>query len=1288
MVLRKVGKILLFCLAGALGLILLLMLAVKLALDRVPQYQAEIKEWVHGRIGYHVDFAHVAPALHRYGLELSFEKVELRSKDNQRVLARAAGARVGADLWQFFHGGKLFALRIELDSPDIVIVRVSRDQFALASEIALGGGNTSLPTMKLDELPEGTLAIRSGVIRITNWNPALSELKLSDLNLNLRSSDRSASLRVDAQLPAVLGGTVSVQGTADGTGGLATLDWTALVRTQGLSFDAWHRMLPRYLNRVGSGSGGFEVAARGRGSSLAHADIEFDAQNVMTQLTDEPGVKFDEIAGAFTVTHSGDRWTLLGRRVRALRAGHRDPDSEFDVSWRGDDGLLELRARASYLRAETLLPLAGLLPQKDLRDRLQDAAPSGEWTDMHVDLLRAQTADPWQIDVRARFRGVGFAPAGRAPGLRGLSGTLAGTQSGGRIDLDTREGVFTWPAEYSQPVALENFKTTLYWKRTPDELLVATPSIELKTRDAAVHGLFAWRQPSDGSSPVLTLAVAVDNGNVANTKLYLPKLFIAPSGLTWLNRAFVAGHLSHADVVLQGPVRSYPFRDGSGVFLARAHIDGLTLDYKEGWPVAQNLAVLAEFRNQGMSVQLSSGHIGNLTVQGGNARFVDFKTAELQLHTTVSGDAADALMYLRSTPLDAAAEHVFSAVEASGPLQAEVDLFLPFKEFDHRHTLVRTHLHGVSLNRLGSTLTATELTGDADVDGAQVSHADVRGKIMGGSFQMQTRAPRNRPATRTILVFNGNLTGDALHSALSLPASIPLEGTTDWHAVLRMAPEPARERSLRLNGNLVGLAFDLPDPLAKPADVSLPSAVDIQWPSNGGAQIHVAMGSVLRARLSLDSDADGSKLGKLAVTFGAGPGEPLAFSDSQPVNTGGSIGRLDLAGWLKLYTPDKNAKPLTDFVRSAKFDVAQIDYLGMSFLDVSLDLAVTDAGWRIGIGGPNVVGSITLPGAAESGNPWKLDFERLKFVDGPGRAPGGATAQNTPDTAPGSGDPSGANPHGIPAVDFHAAELIWDGRQFGDVQATLRKLDDGISLQQLTVTGANFSANAQGEWRGKDAGLAHIEGTLTSTDVGATMKDLGYDAVIEAKTGKMDFDLKWAGAPTSAALSLATGHVQAALDKGQLTGIKPGAGRVMGLTSLAALPRRLELDFSDLTDKGLAFDTIRGDFELHDGSAYTDNVLVKGPAAEIGLIGRVGLKNKDYDQTAVVTGNVSSTLPLAAFAAGPVIGGAVLLFSQVFKQPLKGLARGYYRITGSWDNPIVERIKSAGAAAATAEAPK
>ncbi len=72
------------------------------------------------RPAYHIGFAHVSPAFRWYGPELYFEQLELRSKDDQRVLARAAGGRVAADIWQLIRSGKLLAGRIEVDSPNIV----------------------------------------------------------------------------------------------------------------------------------------------------------------------------------------------------------------------------------------------------------------------------------------------------------------------------------------------------------------------------------------------------------------------------------------------------------------------------------------------------------------------------------------------------------------------------------------------------------------------------------------------------------------------------------------------------------------------------------------------------------------------------------------------------------------------------------------------------------------------------------------------------------------------------------------------------------------------------------------------------------------------------------------------------------------------------------------------------------------------------------------------------------------------------------------------------------------
>jgi uncharacterized protein (TIGR02099 family) len=1275
---RKTGKILLYIAAGFLGVVLLLMLAVKLALDRVPAYQAEIIDLVHRQTGFHIRFAHVSPSLRWYGPELYFDKLELRSKDDRRVLARAAGGRIAADVWRLIRSGKLLAGRVQLEAPDIMVARLGPDSFALASEIELGRQDTGAAPLSLDDLPAGKFAIRHGRLTVINWNPSLPQLVLNDVNLEVRRDLDTLAVGAEARLPAILGGTLTVAATAQGLADTQTMAWNTIARARDIAFPGWRLLLPDYLSTLNGGTGGFELAAHGVGESLAAANLDFRAKAVSTLLTDGTGAKFDQISGSLDLSHSEDRWTMVGRRVQALQAGRHDPLSEFNISWRGTDlGLLELRARASYLRADSLLPLTGLLPQKDLRERLRDIAPTGEWSDAYLELVRDAAADPWRMQVQATFRGVGYAPFGRAPGFRGITGSIYGNQNGGRVDLDTQGALVAWPGQWPQPVPFDSLSGTIYWKRTTDDLLIASPELKAANRDGSLHLQGFWQQHTGGDSPLLTLVGGIENGNATAAHTYYPRLQMAPSALAWLDRAFTAGHLANAQFVLQGPIRHFPFRDESGLFLVRCSIDGMSLDYQPGWPRIENISAQAEFRNEGLSVRLRSANAGRIKFESGDARFADFKDGELQVHAAAAGDAADALKFLRATPLNAMADQAFSALDATGPLRTRIDLFLPFKQFDRRRVLVQGQVSGATLYRPATALVATELNGDFNLDGAQVVHADVRGRLLGGGFRMLARAPKNKRVTRTQLEFRGTLSGDALRAALDLPPSVAINGLSDWRAVLRMAPAPARERSLRVSGSLAGLELKLPEPLAKPYGRPLPSSLEIQWPADAGPQGRLAIGTVLRGALDMQPDPDGLRLAHAAIVFGTA--EPV-FSDTQILNLSGKIARLDLAGWQRLRTPDKNARALSYYLHSSKLDIGELDYLGLTFHNVALNLAAVDSRWRLALDGPGMAGSITGPIAADSPEPWDLQFERLQFDDAAPAAPvAGGGAKSADDT----------NPRGLPALKFHAKDLIWGERHLGDVQATLSKLDDGISLDRLTMTGSSFKVDAQGEWRGKDAGLGRMEGTLTSSDVQATLTQLGYAEVIAGKTGRVDFDLNWLGAPSAESLSDMIGHVQVSVDKGQLLGIKPGAGRVLGLASVAALPRRLALDFSDLTDKGLAFDTIRGDFDLRGGNAYTDNVLLKGPAAEIGLIGRIGLKNKDYDQTAVVTGNIGNSLPIAgALAGGPVIGAAVLVFTQVFKQPLRGLARGYYRITGGWDNPTVERIKSADAAAATAEVPK
>ena len=138
----------------------------------------------------------------------------------------------------------------------------------------------------------------------------------------------------------------------------------------------------------------------------------------------------------------------------------------------------------------------------------------------------------------------------------------------------------------------------------------------------------------------------------------------------------------------------------------------------------------------------------------------------------------------------------------------------------------------------------------------------------------------------------------------------------------------------------------LPAPLYKAADTPLPSWFEIQWPALGGPQGSLALGTLLSSSYALESGPEGMRLAHVSMTFGAG--ESTA-GDTQIVNVGGAVERLDLAGWLNLSTPDKNAKPLSYYMRSATLDVAELDYLGLAFRDVSLALAVSEGSWRISV---------------------------------------------------------------------------------------------------------------------------------------------------------------------------------------------------------------------------------------------------------------------------------------------------------------------------------------------------
>jgi uncharacterized protein YhdP len=234
----------------------------------------------------------------------------------------------------------------------------------------------------------------------------------------------------------------------------------------------------------------------------------------------------------------------------------------------------------------------------------------------------------------------------------------------------------------------------------------------------------------------------------------------------------------------------------------------------------------------------------------------------------------------------------------------------------------------------------------------------------------------------------------------------------------------------------------------------------------------------------------------------------------------------------------------------------------------------------------------------------------------------------------------------------------------------------GLELRRLQLAGARYDLQATGGWVREEAqgDTSTINARLTSEDLGQTLRDLGLYADISGAPGKLSLDATWPSPITAPSLATLDGRLHSDLGAGRFIDVDTGAGALVGLFSLRGLVRRLSFDFTDLQDKGLSFDNITADIRLQDGNATTENLVVDGPQMRLELSGRVGLVKRDYDQVVLVTPFMGGSLPLAGLIyGGPVLGAAGYVAGKVFEEEIGKAAQVQYTITGSWDDPLVER---------------
>lgn len=995
-----------------------------------------------------------------------------------------------------------------------------------------------------------------------------------------------------------------------------------------------------------------------------------------------PRQQLDELQARARWQAHTDGWRLDAPRLRLARDGAAQVLDGLAVA-----GGARFALRAARIDAGPLLSVLALGDrlQPGLRSWLLAAVPDVQ---IH-ELALAREADG-RVRAHARLRDLRIGSVGEAPGLEGLAGTLDADAHGFRFQPDPDARLrFDWPAGFGAPHVVTLRGEVAGWREGAG-LRVGSPALRIQGEGYAGNlrgGI--WFQ-NDGTRPVLDLAASIDDARVPVARRFWVRHRMPEAARRWLDEALVDGQVRDGRALVSGDLDHWPFSSlggngHAGLFHADARLAGAVVKFQPDWPALERLDARVAFVNDGFTLS-GQGSLDGVEIRDIDAGLAHYGDATLQVQARPSGDATQLLGVLDASPLRRGLEDTFDSLSASGPVTATFALSLP----------------------LDGGGTGPAVSGQVELAG--VALADARWKL--GFDQVRGRARYDqhgfdgnglsavrdgRPGTLSLRAGRGHVRWagaafeadmDAVLGARDLLQHAPqldwlaphLHGRSRWQVALAIPREQRGTTGaarLQLSSSLEGTALDLPEPLAKPAAVALPATITTSLPLGEG-EIAVDLGG----RLALRARSAGTGTG-VRVVLGA------SRVDQAPPATGlaasGHAAVLDALGWATLATGDAADGAVSMPLRGIDVTASRLQLLGAAFPDVRLRVDEGDGATEVDFDGEALAGSLRLPrerGATVSGS-----FARLHWPlpppdsDAPAQGPIPAMAER-----------DAVDPAGIPPLALDVAEFRFGDLALGRLELRTRQTAAGLQIERLLTRSQRQSIDLSGSWSGRGAaGRTHLRARADSRDFGELMAGFGFGKSIDGGAGRLEFDAQWPRSPGDFALATLQGELSLAITDGRLIEVEPGAGRVLGLLSIAQLPRRLMLDFRDFFAKGFAFNRLDGRVSIGGGVARSDVMEIEGPAAGIRMHGRSDLRAQTHDQVVEVTPRTGNLLPAVGAIAGGPVGAAVgAVANAMLRKPLGEIGARTYRVTGPWKDPQVQVVESTGvpqAAAATRRPP-
>lgn len=1300
---------------------------------------------------------------HSEGLFPSFELSDVRLLDPEGRealhLPRVLAALTPGSLWN------LGFEQLYIDSPQLN-VRRTQDGRIFVAGLDLSKDQTADGRAADWFFSQTELVIRGGTLRWTDEMRSEPTLVLQQVDLVIRNTSRKHALRLDATPPTELGERFSLRGEFRQP--LLSVDAGQWRAWEGQIFTVFDRVdllqLQRYAHlgvAVTGGSGVLRAWIDVEHGQVTGATVDVKLSQVgmtlgpdlaplaLTSLNGRLGGKL--LAGGFEFstqnlqfdTQDGMHWPGGNVRVSYVQA------SERAAAW----GELQ----GDRLDLEALAQIAKRLPlDARVHEALGRYAPKGL-----VERIQAGWHGPLAAPVRyeAKGRVARLEVAARAaqapleaakdapskdsplhlgsPGVRGAQLDFDFNQAGGRANLMMQDGRVELPGLFEEPViGLDQLSADVRWQISGERLSVQLSSLNFSNADAQGEAQFKWSTSDPETSParsrfpgMLDLQGSMNRAEGARVHRYLP-LVINRTVRDYVRDAVTGGRASAVRFRFRGDLKDMPFTDpAKGDFRVTASVRDATLNYVPRrlqpagalpWPALTQLngeLVLDRSSLQLKDVSARVAQAPGLRINHGEARIPDLRHAPTVSVSLAARGPLDEMMkeIITASPLAAMTGQTLSQASARGDAELQLKLQLPLNELGKSTVQGQAKMAGNELQISPETPALTRVRGVVHFSEQGFVIAGGVARLLGGEVRAEggtIQVPGTRDAGPALLRVQGTLTAEGLRQTRELGVLARMaqqaRGSTTYSAVLgfrRGVPE------LQVSSSLQGLALDLPAPLGKRAEATLPLRLETVL-TRESLQAPAGRTVVLQDQLSLElgrlatvkyiRDVSGSEAKVLRGAMGI----DLPAGETVPMPAEGVVARihmnsLDLDAWGAIVSPATGAA--TPGLPAVRQDSRASGGMG-AYLPTRMVIQADEL-----IAGGHKFNRV-VAGGSRLGQTWQANMDAREFSGyleyrqpsdtGAGRLYARLARMSLAQAE--ARDVEALleeQPVSIPALDIVVDDMELRGKKLGrvEIEAVNRgaaRRDAGAREWRLskfnvitpeavfTATGnwavvneaAPTANKAQGPRSRAERRRTVMNFKLEMADAGELLGRLGMKDVIRHGKGKMEGQVAWIGSPLALDYPTLGGAFNINVENGQFLKAEPGIAKLLGVLSLQSLPRRLTLDFRDVFSDGFGFDFVRGDVRIEQGLAMTNNLQMKGVNAAVLMEGRADIARETQDIKVVVVPEINAgTASLIATWINPAVGLGSFLAQLILRRPLIESTTQEFMLSGSWADPKITR---------------